>query len=90
MHAGCSGDSKRTALIKNETLGWINERLRNSATQFEDSTLMVILHLLAGEMWNCNEKTLRIHQSGIARLITHRGGMSSLGGYGTVAEIAVG
>jgi hypothetical protein len=75
MHAGCSGDSRRTTLVKAETLGWINERLRQPESQSEDFTLMVILHLLAGEMWNCNEKTLRIHEKGIARFITHRGGM---------------
>lgn len=87
MHEGVSADSKRTALVKAECIGWINGRLRNPATQFEDSTLMIILHLLAGEMWSCNEATLRIHQSGIARLINHRGGMSSLGGNGAVAEV---
>ena len=57
MHAGCSGDSRRTTLIKSETLGWINERLRDPATQSEDFTLMVILHLLAGEM--CTEISLQ-------------------------------
>jgi hypothetical protein len=49
---------------------------------------MVILHLLVGEMWSCNEKTLRIHESGIARLIAHRGGMEQLGGNGAMAEVA--
>jgi hypothetical protein len=88
MHAGCSGDSKRTVLVKGETIGWINERLRNPARQFEDFTLMVILHLLAGEMWSCNEKTLQIHESGVARLIIARGGMDKLGGGGSMAEVA--
>jgi hypothetical protein len=88
MHAGCSGDTKRTVLVKGEVIGWINQRLRDGAQQFEDSTLMVILHLLVGEMWSCNEKTLRIHESGIARLIAHRGGMEQLGGNGAMAEVA--
>lgn len=88
MHEGVSGESKRTMIVKAESIGWINERLRNSATQFEDSTLMIILHVLAGEMWSCNEKTLRIHQAGIARLIAHRGGMERLGGNGAVAQVA--
>lgn len=88
MHAGCSGDSKRTVLVKGETIGWINERLRHPEQQFEDFTLMVILHLLAGEMWSCNEKTLQIHQSGVVRLITARGGMDKLGGGGAMAEVA--
>ncbi|KAF2734208.1 hypothetical protein EJ04DRAFT_437617, partial [Polyplosphaeria fusca] len=88
MHAGCSGDSKRTVLVKSETIGWINERLRSPETQYEDFTLMVILHLLAGEMWSCNEKTLRIHESGVARLIVQRGGMHNLGGDGAMAEVS--
>jgi hypothetical protein len=88
MHAGCSGDSKRTVLVKGETIGWINERLRDPELRSADFTLMVILHLLAGEMWSCNEKTLQIHQSGVARLITHRGGLDALGGNGTFAETA--
>ncbi|KAF2179054.1 hypothetical protein K469DRAFT_597534, partial [Zopfia rhizophila CBS 207.26] len=88
MNAGFSGDSKRTALVKTEVIGFINERLRNPATQFEDLTLMVILHLLAGEMWSANEKTLRIHESGVARLIYQRGGMHSLGVNGAIAEVA--
>ncbi|KAF2464580.1 uncharacterized protein BDR25DRAFT_95732 [Lindgomyces ingoldianus] len=88
MHAGCSGDSKRTVLVKGEVIGWINERLRNAETQFSDLTLTVILHLLAGEMWSCNEKTLRIHESGVARLILQRGGMESLGGNGALGEVA--
>jgi hypothetical protein len=78
MRAGCSGDSWRTALVKAETLCMINERLRNPNTELEDATLMIILHLLAGEMWSCNEKALRVHESAVARFIFQRGGMRSL------------
>jgi hypothetical protein len=85
--AGCPGDSKRTALIKSETLSMINERLRVPETRLDDATLMVILHLLAGEMRNCNEKTIRIHMSGVARLIAERGGIEGLANE-TVAEVA--
>lgn len=88
MHDGISGDSRRTVLIKAEVISWINLRLRNPTQQFEDNTLVVILHLLAGEMWSANEETLRIHEMGVARLIAHRGGLGSLGGYGVMAAIA--
>jgi hypothetical protein len=87
MHAGICGESKRTVLLKQEAIGYINERLRD-ARALEDSTLAVIMHVLAGEMWSSNEKTLRIHQAGIARLIALRGGMSQLGGNGVVAQVA--
>ncbi|KAF1844844.1 uncharacterized protein K460DRAFT_405124 [Cucurbitaria berberidis CBS 394.84] len=87
MHAGCSGDSERTSLVKKETINMINERKSCSDTNYEDATLMVILHLLAGEMWSCNEKILRFHESGVAKLIAQRGGMQSLEN-GTVGEVA--
>ena len=87
MHAGICGESKRTVLLKQESIGYINERLRDSRAM-DDSTLAIIVQILAGEMWSSNEKTIRIHQEGIARLINYRGGLSQLGGYGTVASVA--
>jgi hypothetical protein len=87
MHAGICGESKRTVRLKQEAIGYINERLRDGRA-LEDSTLAVIIHVLAGEMWNSNENTLRIHQKGVARLIAHRGGMGNLGGYGVMAQAA--
>ncbi|ORY15398.1 hypothetical protein BCR34DRAFT_598383 [Clohesyomyces aquaticus] len=88
MRTGCQGDSKRTMLVKSEIIGYINDFLRDTELQFSDMTLLLILHLLAGEMWNCNEKILRIHESGITRLIRQRGGIKSLGGNGAIAEVA--
>ncbi|KAH7073642.1 hypothetical protein BKA63DRAFT_491628 [Paraphoma chrysanthemicola] len=78
MRAGCSGDSSRTAMVKAETLRMINERIANPTTELNDATLMVILHLLAGEMWSCNEMNLRTHEAAVARFITSRGGLRSL------------
>jgi hypothetical protein len=72
-----SGDSKRTILVKGEIIAMINGRLQHPDTRLADSTLMIILHLLGGEIWSCNEKTLRMHESGMARLIMQRGGMDS-------------
>ncbi|KAF2640595.1 hypothetical protein P280DRAFT_322313 [Massarina eburnea CBS 473.64] len=86
MHSGVSGESRRTVVIKGEILSWIKERLANNTTLNDDSTLIVIIHMLAGEMWSCNEATMRTHEKGVAKLISHRGGMNCLGGYGTVAQ----
>ena len=87
MHAGCSGDSRRTAMVKAETLSMIKQRIRDPGTQLDDATLIVILHLLAGEMWTCNEKTLRIHESAIAKFIAQRGGVEGLRNK-AIAEVA--
>ncbi|RMZ67192.1 tachykinin family [Pyrenophora seminiperda CCB06] len=79
MRAGCLGDSTRTTIAKMETMRIASERLARPDTQLDDSTLMVLLHLLVGEVWSCNEKTLRTHLSGIAHFISQRGGMYKLG-----------
>ncbi len=78
MREGLPGDSKRTGLAKAETMSMINDRLRHPVTQLDDGTLIVIHHLLAGEVWSCNEKTIRMHEAAIARLIAHRGGVQSI------------
>lgn len=72
MLEGLCGESRRTILIKAEIIGWVNERLQHAVTLFRDDTIMVILHLLMGETWSCNEETLHIHMSGIARLMAAR------------------
>lgn len=84
MHAGTRGDSRRTAVVKGEILSWIKGRLASPELMNADSTMIVIIHLLAGEMWSCNERTLRWHEMGVAKLIAQRGGMEVLGAAGPV------
>jgi len=62
-------------MAKSEVIRMINERLYVPEAHLDDVTLAVVLNLLIGEMWNCDEETLRIHESGVARFITQRGGM---------------
>lgn len=75
-------------MVKAETMGMINERLSNPTSQLDDATLIVILHLFAGEMWRCNEKILRVHENGVATLINRRGGLVSFTHNRAVAEVA--
>ena len=72
------GDSKRTILIKGEIISMINERLDHPDTRLTNSTLVVILHLLGGEIWSCNEKTIRMHETGVAQFISRRGGLQHI------------
>jgi hypothetical protein len=88
MHNKCSGDSTTTIMVKAETISMINERLLIPDLQLDDATLTVILHLFAGEMWLCNEKTLRIHEEGVAAFITRRGGLPSFAHNRALAEVA--
>lgn len=64
-----SGDSPRTIMIKHETLAIFNERLKSASTYLDDATLMVFLHLMGGEMWNCEEDRLRAHEEAVASTI---------------------
>lgn len=49
---------------------------------------MIILHLIAGEMWSCDEEVLRLHETGVVQLINHRGGLDKLGGNGATAAVS--
>jgi hypothetical protein len=84
MLDGVCGESRRTILIKAEIISWINERLRHATTMCRDDTIMVITHLLMGETWSCNERTLEIHMSGMARLMAARGKLELLPTFDTV------
>ncbi|KAF2633202.1 hypothetical protein BU25DRAFT_380373 [Macroventuria anomochaeta] len=89
MHNKCSGDSTTTVMVKAETISMINERLANPTLQLDDATLIVILHLFAGEMWVCNEKALRIHENGVATFVSRHGGLSSFIYNRALAEVAI-
>lgn len=75
-------------MVKTETISMINERFLNPVLRLDDATLIIILHLFAGEMWVCNETALRIHETGVAALITQRGGLPSLTHNKALAEVA--
>ncbi|EUC48923.1 hypothetical protein COCMIDRAFT_23301 [Bipolaris oryzae ATCC 44560] len=79
MHSEIPDESKQTRLLKDEIIGMVNKRLRKKSTRSSDSTIMVVLHLLMGEISGSNEKALRVHERGIAELLQHRGGLQCLG-----------
>lgn len=74
---GCSGDSRRTALVKEELYGYLNERMHSPTEQTSDGTLAIMCHLIAGEMWNADEKTLHIHCAAATRITILRGGLNT-------------
>jgi hypothetical protein len=87
MMNGRRSDSETSTLIKNESIIWINHELSNPTTQAADMTIILILHLIAGEVRNCDENVFKIHRSGLERIITQRGGMHQLGWNGLVAQL---
>jgi hypothetical protein len=66
MQAGCSGASRRTEEIMSETKMMLNQLV---GTESGEATLVTILHVLAGDMWNCDEGLIRLHESGVAAII---------------------
>jgi hypothetical protein len=78
MHVNPSGESITTALVGKEIIDMLNERLRHPNKDNAASTIVIILHLLAGEIWSCNERILQWHVSGIAKMITLCGGIDKL------------
>lgn len=79
LHEERTSDSKQTVLLKAEIFDMIKGRLQKASTQSSDSTIMIVMHLLTGEIFGSNERALRVHEHGLARLLLHRGGLSRLG-----------
>jgi hypothetical protein len=78
MMQGYVGDSQTTIILKNEMFQGLQKQLRNVDAASNDTTLMSILHLLAGGIWNSNEKTLRVHMHSVVLFITQHGGLERL------------
>jgi hypothetical protein len=78
MQRGLSGDSHTTALIKEEVLDGMRQLLQQESVPRNDTLLMCILHMLAGEMWGCDERAWQVHLRGINRFIANREGLRQL------------
>ena len=76
-------------MVKEEIFSMLNQRLQDPRLQGDDTTLMGILHVLAGEMWNCDENALRVHIRGVAQFVRQRGGLEKLGRNEALADVAV-
>lgn len=87
MNDGCSGPSRHTAMLRAEILAMLTQRLSCQDTLADETTLIIILHLLAGEMWICDEGLIRVHKEGILKFIVQQGGLDNLSN-AALAEVA--
>jgi hypothetical protein len=56
----------------------LRQRLVDDNTRYDDTTLMVMLHLMSAEMWSCDDSMLQEYEMDVARTISARGGMLRL------------
>jgi hypothetical protein len=90
MQQDFPGDSPRTIMVKAETYGVIKDRLHDTKIANDDTTIMGVLHILAGEMWDGCGKRLNMHIKAAAALIANRGGLNRLSSQNqTLAEVTV-
>lgn len=73
------GESTRTRLVRDETLVMLRSRQQSFTRKHAVSTLLVMLHLMGGEIWSCDEPTVRFHEEGIEQMIHLCGGMDRIG-----------
>jgi len=79
MLAKIPGESTRTRLVRDETLVMLRLRLQSFTREHAVSTLLVMLHLLGGDMWSCDEPTVRCHERGIEQMIHLCGDLEKTG-----------
>jgi hypothetical protein len=79
MQQGYSCDSCTTATVKGEVLLAVQHQLQDASMAHDDTTLMAMLHLLAGEIWAGDERVWRVHMDGIAQFVVQRHGLIRIG-----------
>jgi hypothetical protein len=90
MQHGSWGDSPRTTMVKDETYAMINNQMQDTEMAGDETTIMGVLHILVGDMWDVCEKTLDSHVQGVATLFTNRGGLNQISSQNqTLAEVAI-
>lgn len=85
VHCKIKGDSALTVAIKTEVILLVNEKLSDPKTQYSDLTLMAVMFMFCGEIVSGDANTCDIHEQGITRIVTERGGLRKLGIRGTLA-----
>lgn len=77
-------------MVKQETFATIRARLADPTLQTDNTTLMAMLHILAGEMWGCSLAAIETHLAGVKGFVRQRGGIEALGGRGGgLADVTV-
>ena len=76
--------------VKKEVIAMLGESMNDPKMQTADETMIAVVHLLNSDIMGCDDRDMRIHQSGLHNMISQRGGLNSLGVGGQLASILTG
>lgn len=65
----------------------INQSMSDPQLQTSDATMVAVLHLLNAEIMGCDDSIMRVHQHGLAAMVSTRGGLKALGVNGQLAAV---
>ena len=73
--------------VRNGVIRMINESISDPEMRTADETIIAVLHVLNSEIMGCNDRSMRVHQSGLHAMVKERGGLDKLGAGGQLAFI---
>jgi hypothetical protein len=85
--SGLEQDGPTTLALKVAVIQEINQSLALPWVEVDQVTVIAILHLLAAEVVNGEEATLRTHLQGLGVILNRFGGLKGLGLNGLIADI---
>jgi hypothetical protein len=71
--------------VRMGVMSLINASLNDPEMSVSDETIVAVLHVLASEIMGCDDRSMRIHQTGLHGMVQQRGGLKRLGLDGQLA-----
>jgi hypothetical protein len=84
---GVQQDSSTTLALKVAVIREINEDITTPWSEASQTTIIAILHLIASEVVNGTDATLKTHLKGLGMILNQYGGLNALGLDGLIANI---
>ena len=72
--------------VKSEVISMINASLDDPNQRISDATIIAVLNIFNSEIIGCDATALAVHQKGLNKMISMRGGLDKLGVFGHLAR----
>jgi len=72
--------------VKSEVISMINASLEDPVQAISDATIIAVLNIFNSEIIGCDSSALEVHQKGLNKMISMRGGLDKLGVVGHLAR----